>query len=737
MLSPLIAHLRQDASGAWHIQDLDAHLDGVARLAASFADAADMGAWGRALGLFHDAGKARTAFQRHIRCHSGYDTAAPAPAEHNHAYAGAVLAVRRYGAAATVLLANAIASHHTALHDSGALQDALAKPLPPEVEEWARLAAGAAAGAAARPAQPGPLPFKGRCLPRDLHHVVRFLFSCLVDADWLDTEAFMQPCTAAKRGGMRPMAELLPVLQAHLDRLNAKAAPTPVNVLRRRVQRQAIEAASMPPGCYTMTVPTGGGKTLSALAWAMHHAVRHGQRRVIIAIPYTTIIAQTAETLRRIFGADNVVEHHCAVADDAIGDDDPRRLATENWDAPIVCTTNVRLFESLYAARPAACRRLHNVARSVVILDEVQTLPRPFLQPIVDAIDAYSRLFHTSVLFTTASQPVLGADFQGSHARLRGLSHLAEIIPSAWRLHDALRRVCFHADPAPSTYDEMAARLAACPRVLCVVNTRRDARELFRRLPCVAQEEGICVHLSRMMCAAHLRRQIDRLKEALAREDGVVRVVATQLIEAGVDLDFPVVFRQEAGLDSVLQAAGRCNREGRLATGHAHVFSLAAEHPLPAGSLAEENEARKALGAGRDWGAPDTMADYFRQLYARTPTFDAKQMDDLLRRPEDLNFRTAAEAFRLISESGVPVLVPYGDCAALVERLRGKDLTRQLLRQLGDYTVTLHRQDFDKLCGAGAVECVKGVYVMADRAQYDEMVGLRTDNHWQEELLMA
>lgn len=688
-------------------QSNEAHQAGVARRAEAFAAVFGMGAWGRALGLLHDKGKERDTFQAYIRGEAGCG-------EHTHAWIGAKLAGELYGPS----LANAILGHHAGLYDADEIASQTARPLP----------AGVTPEAERVPLTPPPF----RPVAKDMHHIVRLLFSCLVDADRLDTEAFMQPDAAQLRGRGDSLEALLPVLEAHLAALQAKSPATAVNALRREVQDCCRRKADGAQGFYTLTVPTGGGKTLASLLWALRHAVRHGLRRIVVAIPFTSIVTQTAATLRQIFGPDNVLEHHSGVT---LSDADD--LATENWDAPIVVTTNVQLLESMFASRPTPCRKLHNIAASVVILDETQTLPTAFLQPIIDALDTYQRLLRVSFLFTTASQPVVSGRIECSDPKqnFHGLPHVEEIIPAALRLHERLRRVALHFDPQAHTYDEVAAALAGHRRVLCIVSTRRDARELFARLP----REGHTLHISRMMSPEHVDRAIAEVKRLLTSDDGEpLRVVTTQLIEAGVDIDFPVVYRQEAGLDSVLQAAGRCNREGLLDEGHCHVFSLDGEHTLPTGELSRANEARKSLPADADPQAPDTMTRYFQQFYRRHDAFDRRHIADLLYKPREAQFRTAAEAFRLIEDDGQAVIVNDGpEAETLIKRLATAEIDLTLMRRLARHTVKLRRRDFDLLLKAGLIEEVRtGLYVVSDASQYDPQTGLRTDNHWQQEILI-
>ena len=461
-------------------------------------------------------------------------------------------------------------------------------------------------------------------------------------------------------------------------------------------------------------------------------------RRIIIAIPYTSIIVQTAGILKNIFGEENVLEHHSNFNPDEIIDEEVREkamLATENWDYPVIVTTNVQLFESMFSNRPSACRKLHNIVDSIIILDELQTLPTDFLQPIVDAMKAYHKLFGVSFLFTTASQPVLSGTIEGTNPKavIDGIEHISEIIPEEYALHDRLRRVKLVIDNTGKTYDEMAAELAKHDKVLCIVNTRKDAKELYDRLP----DEGMKLHLSRMMCPDHISETILRIKALLVNgSQPIVRVVATQLIEAGVDIDFPVVLRQEAGMDYVLQAAGRCNREGKNTLGQTFVFSLSAQNRMPFGSMAAANSARLNLPSDSNWFAPSVMTEYFRQLYSRKNTFDEKDINHYLYKPDELCFAKASELFKLIQDDGVNLIVNWKNSFNLVEKLKETGCSYPLMKQLAQFTVNVHRSDFSKLLECGAVsEIVKGVYIVPDKAQYDEITGLSLENHWMEEIL--
>lgn len=622
----IIAHLFKEDDNRWKIQSNEEHCAGVAGLASRFAGEFGMSSWGGLIGFLHDKGKESNAFQQHIKKVSGYSPEVKVIGNYHHAYVGGAIAGKQYGKSADNLIVNQILSHHSGLHDSDEIDAAIKKEmdqnhdgqLPPEINTDI--------GTIKLNKPPFVLS------PNDFHHLARMLFSCLVDADYLDTESFMDKTSSELRSGKATLTELLPKLEKYLLELKANATDSAVNHVRDEVQNQCIRTSESPIGFYSLTVPTGGGKTLSSLVWAMRHAIHNGQDRVIVAIPYTSIIVQTASILRNIFGEENVLEHHSNADPEQIRDERLRermRLATENWDYPIIVTTNVQLFESMFDNRPSVCRRLHNIVNSVIILDEVQTLQVDYLQPIVDSLKTYNKLFKMSVLFTTASQPVLSGVIEGCNpkASFSGINEIKEIIPENFRLHDKLRRVRLDIDNEGKTYDEVAGMLTRHKRVLCVVNTRNDAKELYKRLP----QEGVTLHLSKMMCPAHIRETIAKIKTALKDDENeIIRVVSTQLIEAGVDIDFPVVFRQEAGLDSVLQAAGRCNREGNLNTGTTYVFSLANEHNLPKGDIQDGNNARKSIVGDNDWFDPSTMKLYFRQLYCRKDSFDKKNIKDYL-----------------------------------------------------------------------------------------------------------
>lgn len=712
----IISHVRTTDMA---VQLNEEHQLGVAKLAEKFADIFGMGPWGRVMGLLHDKGKEKYAFQQHIKKESGLDPSCRVDGDYTHAYVGALIAKRLFPQYAP-LITNPMAGHHRGLYDYGDLQELLKAALPEEIE---------VANFETVFTIPAGLKRK------DFHHLQRFLYSCLVDADYLDTESFMMPEQHRLRKRDDALETFDRLLASHLSDLKSKAPVTEVNQIRAKVQQWCIQESEGRPGFYSLTVPTGGGKTLSSVLWALKHAIKNHLQRVIIAIPYTSIITQTAQVLRNIFGEENVLEHHSMVND---SDDDSemtkiQKLATENWDYPIVLTTNVQFFESLFSNRPSDCRKLHNIAKSVIILDEVQALPINFLRPIIDTLDTLQRVFGASVLFTTASQPILKGQIVGVNrlCDFEALPEIKEIIPNGENLHERLQRTKLVFDDDRHSYDEIAARLSGHRRVLCIVNTRKDAKEIFSRLP----EEGHRIHLSRMMCSDHVKTAIEHIKQILKNDDGTaVRVVATQLIEAGVDIDFPVVYRQEAGLDSVLQAAGRCNREGKLPVATTYVFGL--QNNLPPGFITKTNNARLALGTKNDWFSPEVMTEYFRQLYSREDEFDKPNVNDMLYCPE-MQFELVAKDFHLISDKTKSVIVNWGNSLELVSQLRERGSSYRLLKKLSQFSVNVRLHDFNLLQEAGAIEEVlEGIYVVFNSSFYDKEVGLITSNQWLEETLI-
>ena len=752
-----LAHVSQDASGRWREHSLESHLEAVSQIAAGMALLFGAADWAALAGLWHDVGKYRPAFQARIRRVSGYDPDAHIEGAENrpdHSTAGALHALAAAGPLAGRLLAYLITGHHAGLPDWNGDASSLFQRLERGREaEWLEEALAQQPPASVLAAStPTSRPRATSPDRADLHLWLRMLFSCLVDADFLDTEDFMTPEHRATRATFPGVDDLLRRLMTHLERLSTDAPPTPVNRVRAEVLRQCTESAGQAPGLFSLTVPTGGGKTLSSLAFALHHALRHGKRRVVYAIPYLSIIEQTADVFRGILGED-VVEHHSNLDPDR--ESLKSRLAAENWDAPLIVTTNVQLFESLYAARTSRCRKLHNLVDSVVILDEAQLLPPEYLDPCLASIRALSQHYGVTFVLCTATQPA----FQPREVNGRpfaGLSGVREIVADPEGLYRDLERVRVHwpADlRTPSTWDDIADRMTGHDQVLAIVNRKADARDL-------AQRVAGSLYLSTDLCGEHRAARLTEIRARLDEnrrlaERGLpprpLRIVSTQLIEAGVDVDFPVVFRALAGLDSIAQAAGRCNREGRLAArGEVEVFVppdpappgdggrqaprgpqvevFVPPDPAPPGLLRKGEQATRELLAldPSPALAPEIFERYFRLWYAQVNSFDAEGILELLTpgRNLEIQFRTAAERFRLIEDAGAPVIVRWGEADRWLAMLKSRGPDRWLLRKLQRCCVNVRPACLEGLLARGDVEPVlPGLYAQVNDLLYDQAFG--------------
>jgi CRISPR-associated endonuclease/helicase Cas3 len=479
-----------------------------------------------------------------------------------------------------------------------------------------------------------------------------------------------------------------------------------------------VSAADQPPGIYRLAVPTGGGKTRSSLAFGLHHAIKHDLSRVIVAIPYTSIIDQTAGDYRAILGDKAVLEHHSAVVleDEETPETLRVRLASQNWDAPVVVTTTVQLFESLFANRPSRCRKLHNIANSVLILDEAQTLPIHLLGPILDVLQELVDNYKVTVVLCTATQPA----FEGESQYLKGLKEVRDIVPDPGRYFRELKRVTYDIIPERWDWVRVADEMKSCSQSLAIVNTRKDALALLDAL-----EDPDALHLSTLLCGAHRRKVLeDDVKQRL-RNDASCRLVSTQVVEAGVDLDFPLVLRAMGPLDRIVQAAGRCNREGRMAQpGRVIVFDPQ-EGSAPRGAyktaMAEAEIILKQPGV--DLHNPEVFEDYFQRLYQDVDT-DKKNVQALR---EKLDFPEVAKRFRMIEKNTTPVIVNYGSGKALELINEAKYtgvVSKHLWRRLQPFAVNLYEYKFKQCQAKGLVEeVIPGVWLW--KGAYDKVRGIR------------
>jgi CRISPR-associated endonuclease/helicase Cas3 len=742
--STLIA--RQDANG--DPQLLLDHLTGVATKAAGFGRDFNAAAWARLAGLWHDLGKYRPGFQRYIRQFAdAHCESSVTPVDKTHSGAGALWALQYFqdkDPYSGRIFAYLIASHHAGLYDWEEL-NARMHDSDTQRELTEALAA----------APPALFDLGGTTLDMrgigggsaGFHLWLRMLFSCLVDADFLDTEYFMAQDKAQARQTFPPLAELKNSFDQHMHAIADKARTSgqlsPVNQLRASVLAQCRAKAALPKGVFSLTVPTGGGKTLSSMAFALEHAARHGQRRIIYAIPYTSIIEQTADVFRKIFGADNFVEHHSNAEADPDREDHRTRLACENWDAPLVVTTNVQLFESLFAARTSRCRKLHHLVDSIIVLDEVQLLPPDFLQPIIDVLKLLTTHYGVTLVLCTATQPALNSRTSFDPKRCFDGFDPQEIIDDPDALYCQLKRVKVNLPPdlkAPRDWDSLAADIGAHDCVLTIVNTKKSAYELWSRLPKGA------LHLSALMCGQHRSDLLKSIGVRLAAkraggDDAPLRVVSTQLIEAGVDVDFPVVYRALAGLDSIAQAAGRCNREGLLpGMGQVHVFVPPVQPPKGLLRKGADSCITVLHGQQADPLALPLFKQYFQHLYGVCNLDEKKIKEDLnvlcTEKRMAPKFRTVSEKFKLIDDrDSATLIVKYNGLQGddkTIETLLGKVKSdgpqRWLMRKLQRYAVTLYQHDVLQMVAQGDVlELFPGLYVQAHDMLYHPVFGVNVD----------
>jgi len=705
------------------------HLRNVAITAGRFAEAAglprEMGEWA---GWLHDLGKYSDEFQRHLLAE---DTTFV-----EHAAHGAAIAA----AAGAIECAFAVAGHHTGLATRHKLQqlrsrDEATAGLQSGTRVWDRAERFAAvaredAGIDGKPSR--TVANAGDELRVELR--TRMLLSCLVDADRLDAEAWGSRSRTDLRAdveALKPTARLTSVLN-HIAALAAGHPESRVASVRREVLEASLTAADREPGFFSLTVPTGGGKTLASLAFALKHAAQYQKRRLVFVLPFLTIIEQNASVIREATGegANNwgrvVLEHHSNVAgmDEPQGDADRelrRRLLAENWDVPIVVSTTVQFFESLFSDRPSSLRKVHNVARSVIVLDEAQTFPPGMLRPLVAMLRQLVDDHGCTVLFCTATQPALSNPIKGQSGQdaLIPEGSIREIVNDPESLFRALKRVRV-AWPSGRevSMQDVAADMSAVGQALAIMNTKKQASELYRAL---AVFDPSAIHLSTRLCAAHRTAVLTEVRRRLKASEPCV-VSATQLVEAGVDIDFPAVWRVLGPLDGIAQAAGRCNREGKLTSGRVTVFR-AVGGTLPRGAYHAATQVTDGLlrgGVTPDIDRPATFADYFVRLY------NVRDLDEsrvgVAR--EQFDFPAVAERFRLIDDATTAVIVPYAEGAEWAERALGDaEFGRRELRRLQLFTVGLFENEL--AAGQAAGEIVRtesGLHIF--RGRYDPALGL-------------
>ncbi|MBQ6432004.1 MAG: CRISPR-associated helicase Cas3' [Oscillospiraceae bacterium] len=701
------AHVREDGK----TQTVEEHLRGTAELCGSFADAFQSREQGTLIGNAHDIGKFSAAFQKRL-----FDQAPRV----DHSTAGAYECFKRRQPYA----AFCIAGHHSGLPDGGSRTDVADQPtlfgrikraekrMLPDYSDWTKEIV--LPDAAVRKDLTGGL------LGEDFY--TRMLFSCLTDADFLDTERFMTGGKAERDAG-----ETIHVLAEKLDAFVEKwfSPKNEINRQRCAILSHCIERGNsclLQPGLFSLTVPTGGGKTVASLAFALHHAKTHGKTRVVYVIPYTSIIEQTADVFRGILGERNVLEHHSGVLydteDEATTENLAMLRATENWDKPIVVTTAVQFFESIYSNRSSQCRKLHNLADSVIVFDEAQMLPLAHLRPCVSAIAQLVANFGASAILCTATQPSLHSLFREFCPDLT----ITELCPAGVYDPAQFRRVEFERIGLIS-WQSIAERMQDAAQSLCIVNTRKSAKHLYALL---REQEGT-YHLSTMMVPAHRRNVLSEIRERL-RNGLPCRVVSTSLIEAGVDVDFPLVLREIAGVDSILQAAGRCNREGKRAAANSIVGIFRSDTPVP--PLFERNAdiGRAALMQFEDIASDEAISYYFKELLLLTGD-EAQDQNQILPdiRSGTFPFASIAKRFRLIDSDTKTVYIPWGKGEELIERIQRGERSRKLFREAAQYAVSLFSRHFQELYDAGDISQIddqSGLWYLTNKERYSDADGI-------------
>lgn len=713
-----------DPTQQWHL--LADHLTAVAKLAEQHATKFDAGRLAYWAGWLHDLGKVRPEFQEYLLAqHEGHY----APKQ-KHAVHGAALSFQ-LGVAPLVLT---IYGHHTGLPALPHVKGRIASDTSAQDMETCK-------SHLTDMVDTTPLveEIKAEIIvaeERNMNHdvLIRMLFSALVDADYLDTEAHFDPAAAHFRQQRHiTLNDMWRAFEHNQTALVANAVSSPVNTVRLEVYEACLHAATSAPGIFKLAVPTGGGKTRSGLAFALQHAIHNAQDRVIVAVPYTSIIEQTVDVYRSMLGHDAVLEHHSAINEilDEYDDEVTSRrvrtkLLTQNWDAPLIVTTTVQLLESLFANKPGRCRKLHNIANSVIVLDEVQMLPVHLLEPTLSMLRELVEQYHVTVVLCTATQPTFERD-----AYLQGFAEgsVKEVLPSNQvRNHFAtLKRVDYHYDADARSWDELVEAISTYKQALVIVNTRKDAVELVQRLLEHAPDRDAIKHLSTLLCGVHRRAVLADVKARLAASDPCI-LISTQVVEAGVDIDFPVVFRALGPLERIVQAAGRCNREGTLDKGNVFVFTPQDGGNVQGSYATAQKISGQLLQQGVDLDDPDIFTTYYRNLFQVTNK-DSKNIEACRQR---LDYPEVAARYRLIEEDTVPVIVDYGEAFILIEQISQQGFaTPAQYRRLQAVVVNIRHRKFETYQQEGLVrEVLPASALWQWRGVYDPLLGLNEAEMW-------
>ena len=707
-----LAHIDGDRE-----QSVKEHLQGTAELAEKFAAKFRKADWGYCCGMLHDIGKYSAEFQKKIK--ENLDIWV------DHSTAGAKVCENLDGC--YWLLTYCIAGHHAGLPDLGreGLPSSLLGRLKKRLCDYSAYEKEIEIPQITTP----PIAMNPEKDPNfALSVFIRMLYSCLVDADFLDTEQFMNNGTVQRDSGEN-MDVLLEKLQNYIAKWLINRNDTTIDGRRSEILRNCLEMGKSSKGLFQLTVPTGGGKTVASLAFALQHAVENHMDRVIYVIPYTSIIEQNAQVFREILGSENVLENHSNVDYESSEEFKPMQLAAENWDKPVVVTTNVQFFESLYANKSSKCRKLHNIVNSVIIFDEAQMLPANYLKPCMAMIEELLQQYGTSIVLCTATQPALQQFLPEKYVA-------RELCPRREEQFRFFERVTYQ-NIDTITEEEMAEKLQQEWHALCIVNTRKRAQRLYERL----QGEGV-YHLSTTMYPAHRRRVLAEIRERLDDKKGKkCIVISTSLVEAGVDLDFTSVYRELAGVDSIIQAAGRCTRNDKRGKEESivRIFQWEDKERV-SGQRQQIDTTKNLLAEGRDITALDNITEYFRRLYRiKGESLDIKKILDKFK-DGNYQFATVAGEFNLIEENTVTVYINREpEAEALLQEIRQQGLTKSRMRKAGQYCVSVRKKGeyekrnmlFEEMRDAGMVEAVdpdaQDFYVLTQEEQYREDTGLKLE----------
>ena len=692
------------------IQTIKEHLEGTAKLSGEFAEKFGKQDWGYCCGMLHDIGKYSIDFQKRILGENNYRV--------DHSTAGARVCLEKGGKYS--FLEYCIAGHHAGLPNYGDNYDestdsTLSGRRLKKLSDYQAYQTEIEVPAI----NSMPIDLKRTVNPDfSLSVFMRMIYSCLVDADFLDTEAFMKEGKQGRNSGEN-IEILFKKLENYISGWLKNQDINTVNGRRTEILKNCLEMGKTEKGLFRLTVPTGGGKTVASLAFALRHALENKMDRIIYVIPYTSIIEQNAKVFRDILGEENVLENHCNVDYESSEELLPMQLASENWDKPVVVTTNVQFFESLFANKSSKCRKLHNIANSVIIFDEAQMLPNDYLKPCVAMIEELINSYQVSAVLCTATQPALASFFH------EGIS-AKELCPRMEEQFEFFKRTVFE-NVGVLTENDLIQRLEKEYQALCIVNTKKRAQRIYKQL----EGEGV-YHLSTSMYPKHRRRILREIRERLQKNKKCI-LISTSLVEAGVDLDFQSVYRELAGVDSMIQAAGRCNREGLRPEKESKVYIFQFEGKENVlGQRQQIDVAKSVIADNRDISDMESITQYFEMLYhIKGDSLDKKKILDEFRNKR-YNFAKVGKEFKLIEQNTKTIFINYEtEANETLCLLKERGFTRSGMRKASQYCITVYENEFNKLYGIGSIqpisEDIEDFYELRDKEKYTEKIGLELE----------